>query len=200
MMTMTERALPPVSIGTRQPRPGADTRPPGAGEVHGPAARPVTAAGVRTTVRHNEAVLTTPARAGLLLGATAAVYAVSLAGVAALQADADAHAIAARAPYLDEVSRLQAANDDIERVLHKADAEARALAADYGAVGTTMAGYEARLDALAALVANVEGSMAALPARITLPSVRIRGAIAGSSRSSGGSAPRTRATSGASGG
>lgn len=196
---MTERALPPVSIGVRRQRPDAAGRLPSPVAVDGPAARPVPAAGVRTSVRGSEAILTTPARAGLLLGATAAVYAVSLAGVAALQADADAQVIAARAPYIDEVTSLRAANDELERLLHRADAQARALAADYSAVGVTVAGYEARLDALAGLVAEVEGSVAALPTRIKLPSVTMRGAVAGSSRS-GGSAPRTRATSGASGG
>jgi hypothetical protein len=197
---MTERVLPPISVGPRHSRPADGTRPPAAGS-HGSVARHGSAAGARASVRRNEAILSTPARAGLLLGASAAVYAVSLAGVAAIQADTDAQAIVARAPYLDEVARLQAANDELERLLHEADAEARALAADYGAVGVTVAAYETRLDALAALVADVEGSVAALPTRIKLPSVTMRGAIAGSSRSSGGrSAPSTRATSGASGG
>lgn len=197
---MTERVLPQVSIGSRDARPADVIRPSGAGGSVGITTRPATTR-PHASVRRNEAILSAPARAGLLLGASAAVYAVSLAGVAAMQADTDAQAIAARAPYLDEVARLQAANDELERQLHKADAEARALAADYGAVGVAVTGYEARLDALAALVADVEGSVAALPTRIKLPSVTMRGAVAGNSRSSGSrSAPSTRATSGASGG
>ena len=190
---MTERALPRVSAGTRRPVPlgdvagdsSADTRSRGSGH-RSAATRPSS---------------TSPARAGLLLGASAAVYAVSLAGVSALQADTDAQAIAARAPYLEEIARLETANDELERALVKADAEARALAADYGAVGVTVTDYQARLDALAGLVAEVEGSVAALPARIKLPNVTMRGPIAGTSRSSSGrSAPSTNAKSGASGG
>jgi len=155
----------------------------------------------RPAVRRNEAILTMPARAGILLGASAAVYAVTLAGVAVMQSETDAQVSAARAPYVDEVTQLRAANDELERVLLRADAQARALAADYGAVGATVTDYQARLDSLATLVAEVQGSAAALPARIKLPSVSMRGAIAGSSRSSrGGSAPSTNATSGASGG
>jgi hypothetical protein len=192
---MTERVLPPVSVGARPigarpaPRPAAGA---GAREATGPA--------TRAAVRRNEAILTTPARAGLLIGASAAVYAVSLAGVATLQADTDAQLAAARAPYVDEVAGLRSANDELEQLLLEADAEARALAADYGAVGVMVTDYQTRLDALAGLVAEVEGSAAALPARIKLPSVSTRGAIAGSSRSSGGSAPKTSGTSGASGG
>jgi hypothetical protein len=190
---MTERALPPVSAGARRPAP--------VGEVASGSIADTRVPGARASVRRNEAILTTPARAGLLLGASAAVYAVSLAGVSALQADTDAQAIAARAPYLEEITRLEAANDELERVLLKADAEARALAADYGAVGVTVTDYQARLDTLAGLVAEVEGSVAALPARIKLPNVTMRGPIAGASRSSSGrSAPSTNARSGASGG
>jgi hypothetical protein len=199
---MTERVLPPVSVGAhradRQSDAVARRAAPGSlGEKAGAASSPA----ARTAARRSEAILTTPARAGLLLGASAAVYAVSLAGVSALQADADAQTIMARAPYVEEVTRLQAANDSLERALLKADAEARALNADYDAVGLTVADFQARLDALAGLVAEVEGSAAALPARIKLPTVSMRGAIAGSSRSaSGRSAPSTSATTRASGG
>lgn len=190
---MTERALPRVSAGTRRPVP--------LGEVAGDSSADTRVPGVRTSVRRNEAILSSPARAGLLLGASAAVYAVSLAGISALQADTDAQAIAARAPYLEEIARQETANDELERALLKADAEARALAADYGAVGVTVTDYQARLDALAGLVAEVEGSVAALPTRIKLPNVTMRGPIAGTSRSSSGrSAPSTNAKSGASGG
>jgi len=191
---MTERALPAVSVGARPlARPGAITRPEG---VATPVARPV----ARPVVRRNEAILTTPARAGMLIGVSAAVYAVSLAGVAGLQAQTDAQVAAARAPYLAAVSQARAANDELERVITNADAETRALANSYGQVGVNMADYQTRLDSLAALVAEVQGSAAALPARIKLPTVTMRGAIAGTRSSSGRSAPATSATSGASGG
>jgi hypothetical protein len=196
---MTERALPPVSVGTRPfGRPaGADgTRP--ATPVARPAVRPV----ARPAVRRNEAIISTPARAGMLLGASAAVYAVTLAGVAGLQAQTDTATAAARAPYVDQVIGIRTANDELERLVTKADAESRALAADYAAAGTLVSDYQSRLDALTALVAKVEGSAAALPTRIKLPSVTMRGAIAPASRSSGGgtSRPSTNASSGASGG
>jgi hypothetical protein len=191
-MTMTERVLPPVSIGTRPIALPADTpltRP----------AREVTRPATGAAVRRGEAIITTPARAGILLGASAAVYAVSLAGVSALQAETDAQTAAARAPYVDQVTRIRAANDELERLVIKADAETRALAADYEATGAVVADYQARLDSLAVLVAEVQGSAAALPARIKLPTVSMAGSV-GVARSSGGtSRPAAKATSGASG-
>lgn len=203
---MTERALPPVSVGTRRPfAPSALPPTPAArvtadgddrtGTANPAATRPAARAGVR----RGEAILTTPARAGMLIGASAALYAVSLAGVSTLQARTDARTIEARAPYVDQVAGLRAENDRLEQVLRDVDTSARALAADYAATGSRLADYEARLDALSALVADVQGSAAALPTRIKLPSVTMRGAV-GTSRSGSTSRPRTTATSGASGG
>ena len=193
---MTERVLPQVGIGIRPAaRPGARPVEPASvasGARTIPLARP--AAG-------REALLSTPARAGMLLGASAALYAVTLAGVAAIQAGTDAAAVAARAPYQDAVAATRAGNDALEAQVLKADAEVRALVALYGEVGGDVTAYQARLDSLAALVAEVQGTAASLPARIKLPSVSARGAIAGSARSGGGtSRPATSAKTGASGG
>jgi len=189
---MTERALPAVGVGVR-------ARPQTGGHV-GPIARPRTVAVDRPVVAKKEAVLSTPARAGMLFGATAAIYAVSLAGVSALQADAEAAVVAARAPYLEDLAATRAANDAVEARIGKADAEIRALVATYGAVGTDVASFQTRLDSLAALVADVQGSAAALPNRIKLPTV----STVRISRSSGGggttSAPATGGKTGASGG
>ncbi len=128
-----------------------------------------------------------PARAGMLLGASAAVYAISLAGVAALQAADDAAIAARRQPFLDAIAASRAANDALEASITGADARSSALADRYGIMAADVTAYESDLDALAALVAKVEGSAAALPSRISLPSVRPAGPIA--SRSSGRSSP-----------
>jgi hypothetical protein len=187
---MTERALPTIGVGVR-PRPGVSTSP-----------RPVSRTHVRDTTRpavaRKEAILNTPARAGMLVGASAAVYALTLAGISGLQAETDASVAAARAPYQDVVAQTRAANDELEARILKADAEVAALVATYGKVGANVEAYQTRLDSLAALVAEVQGSAAALPTRIKLPTVSARGAIAGSSRS-GGTTRRTTAKTGASG-
>ena len=190
---MTERALPGIGVGVR-PRPEAAASP-------RPATRNHVGVDARPTVARKEAILTTPARAGMLVGASAAVYALALAGISGLQAEADAAVAAARAPYQDVLAQTRAANDELEARVLKADAEVRALAGTYGKVGANIEAYQARLDSLAALVAEVQGSAAALPTRIKLPTVTMRGAVAGSSRSGGGSTtPRTTAKTGASGG
>jgi hypothetical protein len=191
---MTERALPAIGVGTRA-RPRAAERP--APARHDAAAdRPLAA--------RREAVLSAPARAGMLFGVSAAVYAVTLAGVAGLQAQSEAATSAARAPLLDTLAQTRAANDAMETRLLAADAQVRALADSYATIGTEVEAYQAQLDALALLVADVEGSAAALPDRISLPSVTMRGAVAAGGGGGGGgarsTAPKTSGKTGASGG
>ncbi len=131
----------------------------------------------------------------MLLGASAAVYAITLAGVSSLQASSDAELIARRQPYVDAVSQARVANDALEAAIYKADSESRALAGFYAAAGDEVAAYEARLELLATLVADVQGSAASLPTRISLPKVTVRAPVA----SSHSSAPRTTTKTSASG-
>jgi hypothetical protein len=195
---ITERILPAVALPAPS-RPHLGPRP-----RREPVPRPVPEAGEATRTRpavarpavahRNEAFLTTPARAGMLLGTSAAIYAVSLAAVAALQSSSDAAIAAHRQPYVDAVAQARAANDTLEAAVADADARARAIADRYASAGNDVKAYQARLDALAALVADVEGSAAALPARITLPTVSISGPIASGSRSRPAATTTTRAS------
>ena len=114
----------------------------------------------------------------MLIGASAAVYAVSLAGVAGLQYQTDAETAANRAPYDAVVAQTRAANDALEAP-SQADTRARALAADYASAAANVTAYQGELDQLAALVAKVQGSAAALPAQIKLPTVTMHGAVGG---------------------
>jgi hypothetical protein len=196
----TERVLPAVSL----PIPAARGARPDLPRSSRPALSHEVASQTRRRAREatgtrSQPFLTMPARAGMLVGATAAVYAVSLAAVAGLQAMDDVETAALRQPYLDEVVAARATNDALETRLRDADSAARALAAAYGDTVEDVAAFQARLDSLAALVAEVEGSAAALPDRIRLPSVSMRGPV-GSSRSSSGSRPATTTSSGGSGG
>lgn len=181
----TERILPAVALPIpARPRP-ALPRP-------GAVARERPEAPVKVA-RRNEALLTTPARAGMLIGASAAIYAVSLAGVAALQSGSDAELAAQREPYLEAVARTRAANDELEAALTTIGTRAEALAGAYANAGDTVAAYEARLATLSALVAEVQGSAAALPSRVSLPKITVRASVGRSK------APTTTAKSGASG-
>jgi hypothetical protein len=179
----TERVLPAVAIPaparTRHLREG----------VAEPMARPA-----RPVVQRREAVLNTPARAGMLIGASAAIYAVTLTGVSVMQADSDAAIAARRQPYLAALASVRSANDVLEAAVVKANGEAQALAGQYATVGQDVAGYQARLDELAKLVAQVQGSAAALPTRISLPTVTVRSAGSGGTK-----APAAKATTKASG-
>lgn len=180
----TERILPAI----------AGTRP-----VAIPGTTPVARAGTPVArpaaLGRSQPFLTMPARAGILLGTSAAVYAVSLAAVAGFQAADDRAVAASRQPYLDAIAESRAAGDALEARLGAVDASARAIAGQWTDASSAIAAYEANLDQLAALVADVQGSTTALPARIKLPSVAMHGAI-----TSGGSRPRTTTTTRASGG
>lgn len=183
---MTERVLPAISLPIPAPaRPRPAVAPP--------------RATTRTTAHRREAFLTTPARAGMLIGASAAVYAITLAGIAALQASDDAAVAARRQPWVDAIAAERAANDDLEATLAAAGEDAKWLGDVYADVSTDIAAYGARLDELAALVAEVEGSAAALPDRVKLPSVAMRGAIAAPRSGGTTRAPTTTSTSGGSG-
>jgi hypothetical protein len=132
------------------------------------------------------------ARVGVLAGASAAVYAVCLAGISSLQAMEDASLRAARAPAVASIEVAAQANDRLEAAVLRAGTAATSLGDSYASTARAVAEFEVRLDQLAALVADVEGRAAALPSRIALPPLAIRGTSA--------PAPRTRATTGASGG
>ena len=142
-------------------------------------------------------LLSTPARAGLLLGASAAVYAVTLAGVTGWQAETTTAAAVTRAAQFDAVTKARAANDDLEDTVRDLEGTARGLVAEYAGAADEAAAYRARLEDLSALVADVQGTAAAIPARISLPAVAIHGAVGGGRSSR---APATAARTGASGG
>ncbi|HEY4752517.1 MAG TPA: hypothetical protein VIH37_04475 [Candidatus Limnocylindrales bacterium] len=125
------------------------------------------------------AVMTVPARASVLIGVSAAVYAVTLSSVAGLQAQAQAETAAQNQVGIDAVARARAANDALESVVKTADARARALVAEYNGVGQDMSAYQAQLASLSALVAKVQGSAAALNTKIQLPTVSMHGAVGG---------------------
>lgn len=139
----------------------------------------------------SDAMVGTAGRIGALLGIATAGYGLLLAGVARLQHDADAAATAARAPLVEAVEDARRSNDRLERALLAADGSLREVAAGYAATTEEIGDHEAALDALGVLVGEIQGSVAALPTRLALPGVSVRGVSV---------PPTTVATSGASGG
>ena len=94
-----------------------------------------------------------------------------------LQAADDRAVVAGRQPYLDAVAATRAATT---RSRPRWSGPTARPGPRRPVVGTSgdVAAYQAPLDELAALVAEVQGSAAALPARIKLPSVSMHGAVA----------------------
>jgi len=129
----------------------------------------------------------------VMLGASTALYAGTMAGVALLQSDADRALSQRQAPAQDAVSRLQDGHDRLDAAIGKAaDAYARA-ASRYDALAPTLTDTEASLSDLASRVEIISGAARALPARISLPPItRVVRAT--------GTRPKTSATTGASGG
>jgi hypothetical protein len=198
-MATSQRVLPAVAIrpaDQAHPLDGALPRPSlvpamrGEGAVQPEVARLAVARSAR-----RDALLTTPLRAGMLIGASAAIYAVSLAAVSGLQYQTEAQLAGQHQPMIETIAQARARNDALQATILAADAQVRAVAADYAKAGGNVSAYQAKLNALATLVAKVQGSAAALSSTISLPSVTIHGAIGGG----GGSAPATVGTTSASG-
>jgi len=134
-----------------------------------------------------------PLHLAIMLGASTALYAGSLACVALLQSDADGALTERQAPAKDAVARIHVGHDRLDAAIGQAaDAYARA-ASRYEALTPTLTDTEASLSDLASRVETISGAARALPARISLPPIT-RVVRTTSSR------PRTSATTGASGG
>jgi hypothetical protein len=169
-------------------RPG-EVRPdlPGAGTR--PAVRPI---GARAAV-----AVRSPYHLGVLLGVSAGAYAASLAGVTFLQASSEAATAAVRAPAAAAIERMATDNDRLEQALATARERLTAAGDDYGAAAVAVSDLQARLESLAALVSDIEGESMKLPTRISLPA---RASLPSAPRAAAASAPKTVATTGASGG
>jgi hypothetical protein len=197
-MATSQRVLPAVALRSpdqTRPLDGALPRPTLVPVMRGETVRPAAARASVARVARRDAFLTTPARAGMLIGASAAIYAVSLAAVSGLQYQTEAQVAAQHAPMIETIAQARTQNDALQAAIVAADGRVRALAADYAKAGGDVAAYQAKLNELAALVAKVQGSAAALSTSFTLPAVTMHGAIGGG----GGSAPATVATTSASG-
>jgi hypothetical protein len=133
-----------------------------------------------------------PAHLAVLLGASAGIYAVSLAGVTALQSATDQALIDERAPLGAATSTLAGGHDAVETDLERAARAYGDAAAGYDRLGPRLDAMESSLDALAGTVSQVSGAAQALPGRVALPVVTrtVTTKVA----------PVTHATTGASGG
>ena len=120
-----------------------------------------------------------PVHVAVTVGMTASLYAVSLAGVAALQAGTDSGLSADRAPAAAAVATLREAHDVAEARLAQMESSFAAAASTYGEIAAAIGAHEKVLARLGEQVATVEGSAAALrlPSFASLPSVSSRTAV-----------------------
>jgi hypothetical protein len=133
-----------------------------------------------------------PIHMAVLLGASTAAYAASLAGVTALQSAADRALIDGQTPAMDAAARIGDGHDQLETELAAASKRYAESAARYETLVSTMATMESALDDYAGHVATVTGAARTLPARVSLPAVTRTTTVTVVQ-------PRVRATTGASG-
>ncbi len=131
-----------------------------------------------------------PFHLAVVVGVSAGVYSVSLAGVTSLQAEREAAVAAAREPALGALASLRAENDRLGAGVDGAGSAYRAASVGYESVAAGLDALDGRLSRLASTVAQIEGAAVALPARAPLPKV---------SRAATVVAPTVHATTSASG-
>lgn len=132
-----------------------------------------------------------PYHVGVFLGLSAAAYAVSLAGVTALQSSSEQALAAAQAPSIAALQAVTAGHDDLERQLAAGGAAYEAAAGGYQRASDSLGSLEQELEGLSASVGKVTGVASALPNRVALPSLPKMAPIA--------AAPAVHATTTASG-
>ena len=148
---MTEAALP---LPGRLPGP----RPAPTRTAGGASLGPVPP----TAVTRAAAPARRPIHVVVAVGMTAGLYAISLAGVAALQSASDLQLAADRAPAADAVAGLKSAHDAIEASLGTLNGTYARAADAYQGIAKAIVGHEQALAALGQQVQAVAGSAAAL--------------------------------------
>jgi hypothetical protein len=99
------------------------------------------------------------------------VYAVSLAGVTALQSTTDQAAIGDAAPVSAAADRLRDGHDQLEDAVTAAESRYARTAAKYDALAADLSAVEDSLRAYATQMAAVGGAAKSLPAKVSLPTV-----------------------------
>jgi hypothetical protein len=108
-------------------------------------------------------------RLAMLLGTSAGVYSGSLAVVVALQAQADATAIARRQPTARGIDAVAAENDRLAAMLRRAAGSYDRAADRYELLASELVALDSSVGALGTAVEEVSGSAASLPSGIAVP-------------------------------
>lgn len=109
-----------------------------------------------------------PVHLAVLIGVSASAYAVSLAGVTALQSATDTRIAAERAPAGHAADVLARDHDELEASLDEATQAYMRAADRYAGLGPRMVDMETSLATLGKRVAKVTGAANALPGRVSV--------------------------------
>lgn len=134
-----------------------------------------------------------PVHVVVALGLSASAYAFSLATVARLQVEDDRDLIARREPVERAIQLLRRTHDTVEANLDRARLAYDAASNGYGSLADSVSDTQASLDALARIIAELEGIGANTPTHLSLPAIQV--GLGGQSAPP----PKYHATTGASG-
>jgi hypothetical protein len=112
-----------------------------------------------------------PVHLAVLVGLSATAYAISLAGVTALQSATDARIAADRAPAGRAADLLASGHDELEMTLDYATQSYGLAAGRYAELGTRIVDMETSLADLEKRVGKVTGAAKALPNHVSLPTI-----------------------------
>lgn len=194
-MTEPARAIPGADPRARPVHPLPD-RP--ATQVSGRAGKPGTAtlrvvpplATARPATARPATATRRPIHVVVAVGMTAGLYALSLAGVTALQSATDAQLAADRAPAAGAVAQLKSTHDAMESSLDRLAGVYTKAADGYQAIIEGIAGHEQALASLRKQVDAAAVAAAALSVQsLTRPAAVSHGASVGGSRTTALSAP-----------
>lgn len=130
-----------------------------------------------------------------MIGASTALYAVSMAGVTAIQSSDDRTLVTRQSPAEAAVTRLRDGHDRLETAIDKATDDYGRAAGGYDALEPRLSEMETSLDQLTGRVTTVSGAARALPGRVSMPAISRT-----VTRTVRTSKPKTNASTGASGG
>lgn len=133
-----------------------------------------------------------PIHLAVMFGAATSAYAISFAGVTALQSQADQRLIDRQLPAEEAAARLGEGHDQLEAEVERAAQSYAASVTRYDELAASLSSTEASLERYTGRVEAISGAARSLPDRVTLPTVSrtVTRTI---------SKPRVSATTGASG-
>ena len=113
-----------------------------------------------------------PLHLAVMIGASTALYAASMAGVTAIQSDNDRTLMLRQSPAEAAVTRLRAGHDELEAVIDRAANGYAEAAGGYDALTPGLTDMETSLEQLAGRVKTVSGAARALPRQVSMPVIQ----------------------------